>query len=65
MKRALDGSQTATRRKKNAGSSVRKLYNGLPVSEGYDAICVIEDKLSKKPIDAPTYKTADSKDNAK
>ena len=38
---------------------------GLPVSEGYDAICVIVDKLSKRPIYAPTYKTAYSKDTAK
>ena len=38
---------------------------GLPVSEGYDAICVIVDKLSTRPIYAPTYTTADSKDTAK
>ena len=38
---------------------------GLPVSEGYDAICFIVDKLSKRPIYVPTYTTADSKDTAK
>ncbi|CAI5716085.1 unnamed protein product [Peronospora effusa] len=38
---------------------------GLLVSEGYDAIFVVVDKLSKIPIYAPTYTTADSKDTAK
>lgn len=40
------------------------LISGLPVSEDYDAICVVVDKLSKRPIYAPTYTTADSKDIA-
>ena len=39
--------------------------NGLPVSEGYDATCVIIDKLTKRPIYAQTYKTAVYKDKAK
>ncbi|POM61409.1 LOW QUALITY PROTEIN: polyprotein [Phytophthora palmivora] len=37
---------------------------GLPASEGYDAIFVIVDKLSKRPKYAPTYSTADAKDTA-
>ena len=37
---------------------------GLPVSEGYNAICVVVGNLSKRPIYAPTYTTADSKDTA-
>ena len=35
------------------------------MSEGYDAMCVVVDKLSKRPIYAPTYTTADSKSTAK
>ncbi|KAG6608884.1 Retrotransposon nucleocapsid protein [Phytophthora cinnamomi] len=38
---------------------------GLPVSEGFDAILVAVDKLSKRAKDAPTYSTADAKDTAK
>ncbi|OWY91900.1 Retrotransposon protein, partial [Phytophthora megakarya] len=37
---------------------------GLPASEGYDAIFVVVDKLSKRPKYAPTYTTADAKDTA-
>ena len=37
---------------------------GLLVSEGHKAICVVVDKMSKRPIYAPTYTTADSKDTA-
>ncbi|GMF36993.1 unnamed protein product [Phytophthora fragariaefolia] len=38
---------------------------GLPVSEGFDAILVAVDKLSKRAKYAPTYSTADAKDTAK
>ena len=38
---------------------------GLPVSEGYDANCVIVDKFSKRPIYAPTHTTVDLQDTAK
>ncbi|GMF36713.1 unnamed protein product [Phytophthora fragariaefolia] len=41
-----------------------KQLNGLPVSEGFDAILVAVDKLSKRAKDAPTYSTADAKDTA-
>lgn len=37
---------------------------GLPVSEGYDAIFVAMDKLSKRAKYAPTYTTVDAKDTA-
>ncbi|GMF28947.1 unnamed protein product [Phytophthora fragariaefolia] len=37
----------------------------LPVSEGFDAILVAVDKLSKRAKYAPTYSTADAKDTAK
>ena len=38
---------------------------GLPVSEGYDAICVVVEKVYKRSIYEPTYTTADSMDTAK
>ncbi|POM62321.1 Retroelement [Phytophthora palmivora] len=37
---------------------------GLPASQGYDAMFVIVNKLSKRPKYAPTYSTADAKDTA-
>jgi transposase InsO family protein len=38
---------------------------GLPVSDGFDAIFVAVDKLSKRAKYAPTYTTADAQDTAK
>ncbi|OWY96891.1 hypothetical protein PHMEG_00032724 [Phytophthora megakarya] len=48
-------------------SSSQKKYDfitGLLASEGYDAIFIVVDKLSKRPKYPPTYTTADAKDSA-
>ncbi|OWZ12426.1 polyprotein [Phytophthora megakarya] len=37
----------------------------LPVSDGFDAIMVVVDKLSKRPVYIPTYTTATAEDIAK
>ncbi|KAG2887218.1 hypothetical protein PC119_g19808 [Phytophthora cactorum] len=37
----------------------------LPVSDGFDAIMVVDDKLSKRPVYIPTHTTATAEDTAK